>query len=129
MGGYRKKELMAILAITTKDISATLAQPKFSVDFKSKCATSLNFSPSKECWRMVHNGKQVITAPFLGQGTTGTRWTLFCADTEEECNDAIKRLGLESLPAVNRSGQRQGKDNRKSNAILERDYGPSRYPS
>lgn len=53
-------------------------------------------SPPELCWRLSHNGRQVID---LHEGTeiTGAP-QLFCATTKEECLAEIERLGLIPLP-------------------------------
>ena len=100
---------MAILTTISKDVSATLANPKFSAVFREKCATRTNFTPPGKCWRFVHDGKKVLVNPFASISRTGTRWTLFCADTKEECDDEIKRLSLTPLPVTERGAARKNR--------------------
>ncbi len=45
-------------------------------------------------WRMVHDGTRVIAMPLESDGITGTRYTLFEADSEAACLAEIARLGL-----------------------------------
>lgn len=47
-----------------------------------------------QSWRMVHDGTRVIAMPFESDGITGTRYTLFEADSEAACLAEIARLGL-----------------------------------
>jgi hypothetical protein len=58
----------------------------------------ISSSPAENSWRLVHDSKKTI-ALFESSGFTWTRNTLFCAKTEQECQDEIKRLWLESLAA------------------------------
>lgn len=53
-----------------------------------------NSSPNLKCWRLVHDGKKVIT--FMeSEGVTTTKHSLFCSLLFEECNFEIARLGLD----------------------------------
>lgn len=78
---------------------------------KLENATTIQVKPTKEganvdvfvsakakSWRFAHDGKKVIAPPFESEGKTLSRWPLFCATTEKECLDEIKRLGLEYKP-------------------------------
>ncbi len=47
-------------------------------------------------WRLVHDGTDVL-ALFESNGFTETIHTLFEADTKEECEAEIGRLGLNPL--------------------------------
>jgi len=55
-------------------------------------------SPTKKCWRLVHDGAKVIEL-FETSGQTGTINTLFCSTNKEECDAEINRLGLKPKPA------------------------------
>ena len=59
---------------------------------------TVNCSPAKLCWRLVHDGKKV-SALFRAVGETRTGHILFCADTEAECQAEINALGLTPLTA------------------------------
>ena len=48
--------------------------------------------PSKS-WRLVHDGKKVITL-FYSKGITSSIYTIFEADSAQKCLDEIKRLNL-----------------------------------
>ena len=56
-----------------------------------------NESPKEKCWRLVHDGKKVISLVEC-EGYTWTIFPLFCAETEKECLDEIARLHLEYKP-------------------------------
>lgn len=58
-----------------------------------------NVSPRKECYRLVHDGKRVLSL-FSSVGLTHTRNELFCG-TQEECDAEIARLGLAQAVEVN----------------------------
>ena len=45
-------------------------------------------------WRMVHDGKALVTVPFISVGVTGTKYVLFQSMTLAGCKDEIVRLGL-----------------------------------
>jgi hypothetical protein len=53
-------------------------------------------SPHEKCWRLVHDGKNVLEL-FEGEGNTRCIHKMFCA-TEQECLDEIARLKLEYTP-------------------------------
>ena len=55
-----------------------------------------NVSPKVSCWRLVHDGTNVIGL-FESAGETITRYILYCG-TKEECDGEIARLGLVPLP-------------------------------
>ena len=55
-------------------------------------------SPRQKCWRLAHDGVQVI-AKFETSGETWTIGSLFCATEEKEIDEEVKRLGLKELPA------------------------------
>lgn len=51
------------------------------------------------CWRLIHDGTQVIEL-FESGGITETPVNLFIAATEAECQAEIDRLGLTPLPEI-----------------------------
>ena len=55
-----------------------------------------NESPSKLCWRLVHDGKAVLNL-FESDGITWTKNKLFCG-TRDECEKEIDALSLKRLP-------------------------------
>lgn len=59
-------------------------------------ALTINISPAEPCWRLVHDGTNIIADPFevTTHATTMTKYPLFCADTKEECAAEITRLNL-----------------------------------
>lgn len=58
-----------------------------------------NESQTIPSWRLVHDGEKVLALLFA-YGTTQTKFTLFEADTKEECLAEIARLGLEYVEIV-----------------------------
>lgn len=56
----------------------------------------INETPRGKFWVAAHDGVKVLTAPFLSDGITKSAAKLICADTEEECNAEIRRLGLDT---------------------------------
>ena len=50
-------------------------------------------------WRLIHDGVSVIGC-FESNGITETRLTLFVAETQDECQAEIDRLGLLELPDI-----------------------------
>jgi hypothetical protein len=56
-------------------------------------------SVNEPSWRMVHDGKKVISMPFYEEGYTETIFMLFVAETELECLEEIVRLNLE-MPLI-----------------------------
>ena len=70
----------------------------------------VNQSPRQACYRLVHDGKNVL-ALFESEGVTSTKNRLFCG-TKEECEAQIARLGLApqrtDARAEVRNGIRQG---------------------
>ncbi len=67
-----------------------------TITFKGESVV-VNESPGTKCWRLVHDGKKVISL-FETMGITRTRNTLFCAETEAEVQAEISRLKLIPLP-------------------------------
>ena len=63
-----------------------------TITFKGETVV-VNESPHVQCWRLVHDGKKVISL-FETMGITRTRNTLFCAETEAEVQAEIARLKL-----------------------------------
>jgi len=57
---------------------------------------TINKSAPGLSWRLVHDGKKVITK-FECSGVTSTVYALFVAKTEKELQDEITKLGLIDL--------------------------------
>ena len=75
-------------------ISKLLVKPTDALGTKT---VEVKESPPENCWRLIHNGKEV-THLFEGSGKTWTNGTLFCAATKDDCQKEIDRLGLKPLP-------------------------------
>lgn len=58
---------------------------------------TINKSSSDFCWRLIHDGRRVISL-FQDSGITQSMHTIFLADTEEECQTEIYSLNLEYNP-------------------------------
>lgn len=59
--------------------------------------SAVNVVPPGRCWRLVHDGSQIIQF-FESKGTTESIHTIFTAATQAECETEIARLGLTPIP-------------------------------
>lgn len=59
---------------------------------------TINTCPASDCWRLVHDGTNVI-ALFHSTGKTSTINNLFTG-TQDECNAQITALGLTVPPTI-----------------------------
>ena len=75
-----------------------LTNTTINVDKTGKTVLA-NVSPREKSWRLVHDGKKVIVL-FEGEGETWCIHKMFCATTEKECIEEIKKLGLEYNPDI-----------------------------
>lgn len=76
----------------------SLIDAKTSMDSKTNELTfEANQVGPKMSWRLVHDGKRVVTL-FESDGYTVSAYTIFESEKEEECLKEIKRLGLEYSP-------------------------------
>ena len=95
-GTANAKYALAAANITT--VGPTAARPLGSF------AANVN-ADAKLSWRMVYDAKQVYSC-FQSSGYTSTIYSLFCAETQAECVDKAKTLGLTIPPdALNPEGQ------------------------
>ena len=76
----------AILAAKVSANAVTLGQ----------FAANVNVEP-KLSWRMVYDDTQIYSC-FQSEGFTYTIYNLFCAETQAECVDKAKALGLTIPP-------------------------------
>jgi hypothetical protein len=59
-------------------------------------SANVNVSP-KLSWRMIYDATQIYACS-QSSGFTSTVFSLFCADTQQECIDKAKALGLTIPP-------------------------------
>jgi len=73
---------------------ASLLPAASVIDSKKKEITfSVNKVGPKTSWRLVHDGKRVVTL-FESDGYTTSAYQIFEAETEAKCLAEIKRLNL-----------------------------------
>ena len=92
----QKQRILSVRDITSLEKYVVTKVPSADCSYdeaKRLLSFKVNECGPKESWRLVHDGKRVITL-FLSDGITSSIYHIFEADTARKCLDEITRLGL-----------------------------------